>query len=141
VTVTLILRHTGFTSSGRGTLLDTTRAPIERYTEEQLTHFISSTQSPHITTDMPFGERKLQLSSGEQSVVPDIIRNMTPTRIVSHKGTYLSVSTRKEISIIVSRRVTHGYLIYKYLSCPSLDMKEKKPQLFQFSTSFDSDIF
>jgi len=53
------------------------------------------------------------------------------------KGTYLSVSTRKEISIIVSCRVPHSYLIYRYLSCPRLDMNEKKIQLFRFSTSFD----
>jgi hypothetical protein len=51
------------------------------------------------------------------------------------------VPTRKEISIIVSCRVPHRYLIYRYLSCPRLDMKEKKTQLFRFSTSFDWDLF
>jgi hypothetical protein len=56
------------------------RAPIERYTEEQLAHFIAFIQSPHITTDMPFGERKLKLSSGEKLVVPDVIRNIIPSQ-------------------------------------------------------------
>ena len=52
------------------------------------------------------------------------------THISANEGTYLSVPTRKEISIIVSCRVPHGYLIYKYLSCPRLDMKEKKERTF-----------
>ena len=59
------------------------RAPVERFTENQLAHFITFIQSPHITTDMPFGERKLRLSNGEQVIVPDVIRNAIPSRIVS----------------------------------------------------------
>lgn len=60
---------------------------MKRYTDNQLAHFIAFIQSPHITTDIPFGERKLKLSSGEKIVVPDVIRNIIPTRIVAQ---YLS---------------------------------------------------
>jgi hypothetical protein len=52
-------------------------------------------------------------------------RKVLPRWAYTDEGTYLSVPTRKEISIIVSCRVSHGYLIYKYLSRPFLDMKEK----------------
>ncbi len=61
---------------------------MERYTERQLTHFIQFIQSPHITTDMPFGERKLKLSTGEKIIVPDVIRNIIPSRIVSQYLAY-----------------------------------------------------
>ncbi len=54
---------------------------VQRYTEKQLVHFILFIQSPHITTDMPFGERKLKLSNGENVIVPDIIRNIIPTEL------------------------------------------------------------
>jgi hypothetical protein len=37
---------------------------------------------------MPFGERSIKLSSGEKVVVPDVIRNMIPSRIVSQYLTY-----------------------------------------------------
>lgn len=51
-------------------------------------HFLEFLQSPHITTDMPFGERKIKLSTGEQIVVPDVIRNLIPSRIVSQYLAY-----------------------------------------------------
>ncbi|CAF4734565.1 unnamed protein product, partial [Rotaria sp. Silwood2] len=37
---------------------------------------------------MPSGERKLKLSSGEKLVVPDVIRNIIPSRIVSQYLAY-----------------------------------------------------
>lgn len=37
---------------------------------------------------MPFGERKLKLSNGEKIIVPDVIRNAIPTRIVSQYLAY-----------------------------------------------------
>ena len=64
------------------------RGPVERYTDDQLAHFIGFIQSPHITTDIPFGERKLKMSNGEKVVVPDVIRNIIPSRIVSQYLAY-----------------------------------------------------
>ena len=70
-----------FFCAGRGTIPDTERSPMKRYTDDQLAHFIAFIQSPHITTDIPFGERNLKLSSGEKITVPDVIRNIIPSRI------------------------------------------------------------
>ena len=81
-------KHALFCITGRGIILDALRIPIERYTERQLCHFITFIQSPHITTDMPFGERKLKLSNGDQISVPDVIRNTIPSRIVSQYLAY-----------------------------------------------------
>ena len=77
-----------FFLAGRGTIPDATRAPIERYTKEQIIHFITFIQSPHITTDMPFGEKKLKLSNAEKLIVPDVIRNAIPSRIVAQYLAY-----------------------------------------------------
>ena len=74
--------------AGRGTTPETERSPIKRYTDEQLAHFIAFIQSPHIITDIPFGERKLKLSSGEKVTVPDVIRNIIPSRIVAQYLAY-----------------------------------------------------
>lgn len=78
----------GFPYVGRGTTPEKERSPIKRYTDEQLAHFIAFIQSPHITTDIPFGERKLKLSSGEKVTVPDVIRNIIPSRIVAQYLAY-----------------------------------------------------
>ncbi|CAF1356373.1 unnamed protein product [Adineta ricciae] len=73
---------------GRGVLPEIMHCPVQRYTEKQLSHLITFIQSPHITTDMPFGERKLKLSNGESVVVPDVIRNISPSRIISQYFEY-----------------------------------------------------
>jgi hypothetical protein len=64
------------------------RCPVKRYTENQVAHFIVFIQSPHITTDLPFGKRKLKLSNGEIVTIPDVIRNIIPSRIVSQYLAY-----------------------------------------------------
>lgn len=74
--------------SGRGTVVDKSRAPTVRYTDEQLENFISFILSPHITTDLPFGEKKLKLSTGEIVIAPNTIRNMIPQHIVDQYSSY-----------------------------------------------------
>jgi hypothetical protein len=59
------------------------RSQIKRYTDVQLAHLLTGMQSPHITTDIPFGERKLKLNGGETITVPDVIRKMIHLRIVA----------------------------------------------------------
>lgn len=39
-------------------------------------------------TDMPFRERTLKLSDGESITVPDVIRNIIPSRIISQYFSY-----------------------------------------------------
>lgn len=68
---------------GRGTLPEPTKAPIERYSRDQISHFIDFIVSPHITIDLPFGERKIRLSTGEMLLVPDVVRNHIPSRIIA----------------------------------------------------------
>jgi len=77
-----------FSCIGRGTLPQISHSSAQRYTERQLAHFIDFVQSPHIITDMPFGERTIKLSSGQKITVPDVIRNIIPSRIVAQYLAY-----------------------------------------------------
>lgn len=63
-------------------MVSTERNPVIRYNVEQLQHFIDFFLSPHITSDLPFGEKKIKLSNGERISVPNTIRNAIPTRII-----------------------------------------------------------
>ncbi|XP_031557773.1 uncharacterized protein LOC116294327 [Actinia tenebrosa] len=57
----------------------TTRIRIDL---KQLDHFLCFITSPHIIQDLPFGQRRLKLSSGQVVEVPNVIRTLIPQRIV-----------------------------------------------------------
>jgi hypothetical protein len=59
-----------------------------RYDIEQLQHFIEFFLSPHITSDLPFGEKKIKLSTGETVLVLNTIRNNISTRIINQYHLY-----------------------------------------------------
>jgi hypothetical protein len=71
-----------FFFEGRGAIVSTERSPTIRYTDTQVDHFIEYILSPHITTDLPFGEKKILMSTGETITVPNNIRNLIPSRII-----------------------------------------------------------
>ena len=54
-------------------------------------HFISFITSPHIIQDVPFGEKIIKLSTGEELTTPYVIRTMIPERIVQQYQQYCSV--------------------------------------------------
>ena len=54
-------------------------------------HFISLITSPHIIQDVPFGEKIIKLSTGEEITTPYVIRTMIPERIVQQYQQYCSV--------------------------------------------------
>ena len=59
-------------------------APYSRegITSEQVSHFLDFVLSPVVMTDIPYGENKLKLSSGEILEVPKIIINSVRSRVV-----------------------------------------------------------
>lgn len=54
----------------------------------QLDYFLDFITSPHLVQDLPFGQRKLKLSSGEVIEVPNVIRTMIPQRIARQYSQY-----------------------------------------------------
>lgn len=61
-----------------------------RVSQEKLEHFTSFITSQHIVQDLPFGEKKLTLSSKEVITVPNVIRSIVPERIVKQYQQYCS---------------------------------------------------
>ena len=58
---------------GRGAVVTTTQ-----HTRTQLSHFLNFITSTHIILDLPFGEKKLKLSSNEELTIPNVIESVTP---------------------------------------------------------------
>ena len=67
---------------GRAVPVPKSPAPRLRITNQQLDHFLSFITSPHLIQDLPFGKKKLRLSSGKYIEVPNVIRTLIPQRIV-----------------------------------------------------------
>jgi hypothetical protein len=59
-----------------------------RVPQEKLDHFICFITSQHIVQDLPFGEKKLTLSTNVVITVLNIIRSIVPERIVKQYQQY-----------------------------------------------------
>ncbi|CAF2500113.1 unnamed protein product [Rotaria sp. Silwood2] len=65
-----------------GSKVEVTTKVVQRFDDHQIAHFVDFVISPHVCTDLPFGEKVLKLSSGVELFVPNTIRNMGATRII-----------------------------------------------------------
>lgn len=63
-------------------------SPRERVAPEKLDHFLDFTTSSHIIQDLPFGMKKIKLSSGEVLDIPNVIRVLAPTHLVQQYHEY-----------------------------------------------------
>ncbi|XP_078349668.1 uncharacterized protein LOC144634549 [Oculina patagonica] len=73
---------------GRGAEIPKERSPRLRVELTQLDHFLAYITSPHVTQDLPFGQRYLRLSSGQVLETPNVIRTMIPSRLVRQYQAY-----------------------------------------------------
>ena len=60
----------------------------EKVDPARLEHFIDFITSQHIIQDLPFGRRKLKLSNGEALEIPNVVRLLIPSRLVSQYYQY-----------------------------------------------------
>ena len=67
---------------GRGAPISVNINNRLRVHHSKFEHFISFITSPHIIQDVPFGEKIIKLSTGEEITTPYVIRTMIPERIV-----------------------------------------------------------
>ena len=67
---------------GVGSRFDTTTKVVQRFDDQQIVHFVDFIISPHVCTDLPFGEKVLKLSSGIELFIPNTIRNMGAAGII-----------------------------------------------------------
>ncbi|CAF1386902.1 unnamed protein product, partial [Didymodactylos carnosus] len=74
---------------GTGKHIESTPVLRQRFEDYQVEHFIDFILSPHICTDMPFGEQCLKVSDGTELLVPNTIRNLIPSRIIDQYYSYI----------------------------------------------------
>ena len=67
---------------GRGAALSSTRNTRTYVSHEKVEHFLTFITSTHIIQDLPFGEKTLKLSSGEQLKIPNVVRSLIPEQIM-----------------------------------------------------------
>ena len=72
---------------GRGAPVDKSRQ-LQRWTTQQVEHFIDFVLSPHISSDMPFGTRPTKMTDGTRLEFANMIRNSTATAIISQYKIY-----------------------------------------------------
>ena len=68
---------------GRGAVMPTVQHTRMYVAPGQLSHFLNFITSAHIIQDLPFGEKKLKLSSNEELSIPNVIRTVIPAQIIS----------------------------------------------------------
>lgn len=73
---------------GRGAEIPKNKSPRLRINLNQLDHFLYYITGPHVTQDLPFGQRYLRLSSGEVLETPNVIRTTIPSRLVRQYQAY-----------------------------------------------------
>lgn len=83
-------------SLGRGAPLKLSHHNIERYNEQQVAHFVEFLLSPSITSDLPFGVRKMKMSTGEIIQIPNTCRNHISTRIIRQYEIFCAETTNGE---------------------------------------------
>ena len=65
-----------------------TNVPRDRVAPEKLDHFLDFVTSSHVIQDLPFGMKKVKLSSGEVLDIPNVIRLLAPTHLVQQYHQY-----------------------------------------------------
>jgi len=83
-------------SLGRGAPVKRAHHHVERYNEQQVSHFVEFILSPSITADLPFGIRKMKMATGEVIEVPNTCRNTISTRIIRQYQNYCFETTNGE---------------------------------------------
>ena len=66
---------------GRGTAVPLEIARRMKVDYAQVDHFLNFITSPHVVQDLPFGEKMLKLSTGEEIKTPNVVRMLIPERI------------------------------------------------------------
>lgn len=92
---------------GRAAPVPKKDVPRLRINKQQLDHFLCFITSPHLVQDLPFGENKLMLSSGEIIPVPNVIRTMVPQRIVNQYKLYCKENSFVPLSDRTLLRILH----------------------------------
>ena len=92
---------------GRGAVVPTTQHTRTYVAPGQLSHFLNFITSTHIIQDLPFGEKKMKLSSNEELTIPNVIRSVIPAQIISQYQALCSEEGFKPMGRSTLYRVLH----------------------------------
>ena len=70
-------------SAGRGQPVPEISSDRTKMDREKVDHFIEFISKPEFVQDMAFGTKTMKLDSGEQIIIPAVIRTVIPSRIIS----------------------------------------------------------
>ena len=73
---------------GRGAEVSMLKSPRLRIELTKLDHFLDYVTSPHVTQDLPFGQRHLRLSSSQVLEIPNVTHTMILSRLVRQYQVY-----------------------------------------------------
>ncbi|CAG2248591.1 unnamed protein product [Mytilus edulis] len=102
----------------------------------QLEPFLDFITSSHIIKDLPFGERKLKLSTGEIISTPNVIRAIAPTSIIRQ---YKQFCEDEEIRPLGGRAFRDIEEILEGFDCEDEDIKKMKADLLEVKRYLKSD--
>ena len=71
------------TVNGPGNYVEKSKRNRIRINRKKLHHFIEFANQPHFYQDGAFGTRELKLDSGEKLTMPNVIRNVTRSTLIS----------------------------------------------------------
>ena len=91
----------------RGAMVPTTQQTRMYVAPGQLSHFLNFITSTHIIQDLPFGKKKLKLSSNEELTIPNVIRSVIPAQIISQYEELCSEEGFKPMGRSTLYRVLH----------------------------------
>ena len=106
---------------GRGLPVHTTPSPRMKVSLAQIDHFVAFITSPHIVQDLPFGKRRITLSTKETVKVPNVIRMLIPERIVKQYTTYCQESAFKPLSRATLLRILNVCAASVHTSLQGID--------------------
>ena len=90
--------HTNDVGCGMPVALD--KKCRNRVDNEKLEHFIDYILSSNIIKDLPYGTKTMKLSSGEVVEVPNLIRSLAPSSLITQYTQYCEAEDIKPLGII-----------------------------------------
>ena len=90
---------------GRGAPVPTKVQTRMKIDPSQLDHFLNFITSPHVTQDLPFGEKTTKLTTGEVLQVPNVIRMMIPSTLIKQYQRFCQETFFKPLSESTLRRI------------------------------------
>ncbi len=90
---------------GRGAVVPVSKNTRVCVEPEKINHFVNFITSSNVIQDLPFGEKKLKLSTDKEILIPNVVRNIIPEQCIKQYERYCSELNFTPMSRSMLRRV------------------------------------